>query len=183
MSNPEEHASGHGEMGAGRDEYSKLGSEATEVANETIGNKGQLDEHDRYRALADAARQGGDIELADRLDRHAADLKTQRIEDFVRHEVESAREVKQKLIDGDIDYGWITSGFPGGEFSGPAFVEIRKELLGTEDLSDAQVERVPDPDEPNKFVVRYVVPMKGGLQYTETYSEEDGTTDVELHKQ
>jgi hypothetical protein len=186
MSNPE-NASGHSEMGSGRDEYSKLGGgfthAAPEVANrESVGSTERYNERDRYRALAEAARGDGHVELADKFEQYATEINTDLIDAFVKRHLDETQQAKQRMIDAGSGHKLLATILPGGEFSEAALAAIREEMLAHEDLAGATLERTEEPDEPGTYVVRYTVPLQNGIIYAEEYDEEFGFTDITIDK-
>jgi hypothetical protein len=146
-------------MGKGNEAYSQLGAIQQEA--------------DRYHSLADAARQAGDYELATRLDQYAADFDTH--QDYVKWQVDRARTAVLEIARGERTRVVVTGVLRGRPISEATLAGIRAALLRPDDLARATTERLEDPD---VGTGRWVVPMQGGLKYSEVWEDESEVVDV-----
>lgn len=167
MSSPEDRGlDADQEMGSGRETFRGLGVP-------------QSNEASRYRALAVQARQAGDDALADRFINYVSSIEDDYVARQIESDVDFARNAIQRLTGEDSGSVFITAAFPGGHLSEARLAGLRGALLDPEGLKNAVTETVEGPE---GRINRYVVPLRGGMRYIETYLEDHEITEVEIEK-
>jgi hypothetical protein len=127
------------------------------------------DEFERYVALMRAALHSGDTELADRFENYLWDLRHEGIQELANEEADRAWQSVQDLTRSDNEQRRLLfAGFQGGRSTEPVLARIRQRLLGQEDLAGTDMEQLEDG------TTRYSMPMKGAMQYLESYDPPDG---------
>lgn len=134
-------------------------------------------EINRYVALAQAARESGNADLAGRFDEYVSALSDKNVEHFIDWQVSHAWQAVQNLARVDSGNAYVAAGVQGGHISELALSRIRQMLLGPDELKGVEPEQLEDGS------TRYSAPMQGGMQYVETHDPDpDGGIDVEIHK-
>jgi hypothetical protein len=152
-------------------------SEQQNPNSNELGNQGEPADHletelSKYQALAHEARNAGNDELADRLDAYIQQLADQRVEGYIAHFLDRARQSAQELYSEQSGHTSLYEGPPGYPITDAVLPQLRQMILERDDLP-VPAEEVKDGGR------RYVVPLPNNAWYVERYELLPESHDVE----